>query len=62
MYHYTRYVELSIPLIISNTAIELKTEARFLGVIIDETLNCTRHENLKVLSKMSHYVGIMYKI
>ena len=57
----TRNVELPMPLIISNTAIERKTEARFLGVIIDETLNWTRHVKT-VLSKMSRYVGIMYKI
>ena len=57
----TRNVELITPLIISNTAIERKTEVRFLGVIIDETLNWTRHVKT-VLSKMSRYVGIMYKI
>ena len=36
---------------ISYTAIEHKTEARFLGVIIDATLNWTRHVKT-VLSKM----------
>ena len=47
--------------VISNTATERKTEARFLGVIIDKTLAWTRHVKT-VLSKMSRYVGIMYKI
>ena len=41
--------------------IERKTEARFLGVIIDESLKWSRHVKT-VLSKMSRYVGIMYKI
>ena len=48
-------------MIIEKTAIERKHEARFLGVIIDESLNWTRHIQT-VLSKMSRYVGIMYKI
>ena len=46
--------------IISNTALERKYEARF-GVIIDASLNWTRHLKI-VLSKMSRYVGIMYTI
>ena len=43
------------------TPIERKTDTRFLGVIIDESLNWFRHVKT-VLSKMSRYVGIMYKI
>ena len=54
-------VDLPKPLSISNIPIERKTEARFLGVIIDETLNWTRHVKT-VISKMSRYVGIMYKL
>ena len=57
----TRNVDLPMPLIIANAVIERKHEARFLGVIIDESLNWTRHVKT-VLSKMSRYVGIMYKI
>ena len=56
-----RNVDLPMPLIISNTAIERKQEARFLGVIVDESLNWNCHVKT-VLSKMSRYIGIMYKI
>ena len=53
--------DLSCPLIISNTHIQRKSEARFLGVIVDDKLTWTRH--IKTLqSKMSRYVGVMYKI
>ena len=54
-------VDLPRPLIISNTPIERKTEARFLGVIMDESLNWSSHIKT-IRSKMSRYVGIMYKI
>ena len=54
-------VDLSEPLLISNTEIECEQEARFLGVIVDESLNWTKHIKT-IQSKMSHYVGIMYKI
>ena len=57
----SRGIELPSPLVISNTAIERKKEARFLGVIIDESLSWSAHIKT-VLSKMSRYVGIMYKI
>ena len=57
----SRSVDLPDSLIISNTPIERKSEARFLGVIIDESLNWSSHVKT-VLSKMSRYVGIMYKI
>ena len=53
--------DLPSPLIISNTLIERKEEARFLGVIIDESLNWTRHIRT-VISKMARYIGLMYKI
>ena len=54
-------VDLSRPLILSKTVIERKHEARFLGVIINELLTWSRHIK-PILSKMSGYVGIMYKI
>ena len=54
-------VDLPLPLIISEMPIERKTETRFLGVIIDDSLKWSRHVKT-VLSKMSRYVGIMYKI
>ena len=57
----SRNVNLQTPLSISGTPIERKSEARFLGVIIDESLNWSIHVKT-VLSKMSRYVGIMYKI
>ena len=53
--------DLPSPVIISNTLIERKEEARFLGVIIDESLKWTRHIRT-VISKMTRYVGLMYKI
>ena len=56
-----RKIDLPVPLKISNVAIERKTEARFLGVILDEKLNWNSHiTHLK--AKMSRYIGIMYKI
>ena len=54
-------VELPHSFVISNMPIERKSEARFLGVIIDESLKWSRHVKT-VLSKMSRYIGIMYKI
>ena len=53
--------DLTSSLIIANTYIERKNEARFLGVIVDDKLTWTKH--IKTLqSKMSRYVGVMYKI
>ena len=54
-------LELPHPLIISQMPIERKFETKFLGVIIDDSLNWSCHVKT-VLSKMSRYVGIMYKI
>ena len=54
-------VELPHGLVIANTPIERKSEARFLGVIVDEKLSWSKHiSTLK--TKMSRYVGIMFKI
>ena len=41
--------------------IERKIETRFIGVIIDESLKWSRHVKT-VISKLSRYVGITYKI
>ena len=57
----SRNVELPQPLTISEILVERKHEARFLGVIIDESLNWSRHIKT-VQSKMARYVGIMHKI
>ena len=57
----TRYTELPRPLIISDTFIEQKHESRFLGVIMDDKLKWSQHIT-SVQSKMSRYVGFMYKI
>ena len=57
----SRNIELPEPLIISETLIEHKNEARFLGVITDESLNWSCHVKAGQ-SKMSRYIGIMYKI
>jgi exonuclease III len=46
---------------VASTKIERKTEARFLGIIMDEKLNFTHHINA-LKSKMSRYVGVMYRL
>ena len=46
---------------IYNTAIERKSAARFLGVLIDDKLTWTQHISA-LKSKMSRYVGIAYKL
>ena len=51
----------NIEININGTKIERKTEARFLGVIIDEKLTWSHHI-AAVRLKMIRYVGIMYKI
>ena len=50
-----------ISLNISGTNIERVTEARFLGVIIDEKLTWCKHITA-VRLKMSRYIGIMFKL
>ena len=54
-------VDLREPLKISNVVIERKTETRFLGVILDEKLKWNSHIT-QLKTKMSRYIGIMYKI
>ena len=51
----------SFSLTIANTKIERKTEARFLGIIIDEKMTWKSHI-AAIKTKMSRYVGIMYKL
>ena len=46
---------------IDNTTIERKSEARFLGVIVDERLTWSKHISA-LKTKMARYLGIMYKI
>ena len=48
-------------LVINNTQIERKSEARFLGIIVDDKLTWKQHI-IALKSKMARYVGIMYKI
>ena len=51
----------SVHIRIDGTDIERKSEARFLGVIVDEKLSWTSHiKAIKI--KMSRYIGIMHKI
>ena len=57
----SRKLELPRPLTISNFLIEQKSEARFLGVIVDENLTWSRHVKT-VRSKMARYLGLMYKL
>ena len=56
-----RKVDLPETLTILNVPIERKTEARFLGVIIDESLKWSSHIK-SVVSKISRYIGVMFKI
>ena len=49
------------PLKYKNKIIEPVTEARFLGVIVDDKLNWTKHIKT-IVSKMSRYVGILYRL
>ena len=51
----------NIEVTISNTKIERKSEARFLGVIVDEKLKWTKHISV-LKSKMTKYLGIVYKL
>ncbi len=51
----------SLQVRIDNTPIKRKTEARFLGVIVDEKLSWSSHIKA-VKSKMSRFIGVMYKI
>ena len=44
---------------IGNKNIERKSEARFLGVIIDNKLNWSCHI-ATIKTKMARYIGIMY--
>ena len=50
-----------LELSINGIPIERKTEARFLGVIIDEKLTWTQHI-AALRMKMARYLGVMYKI
>ena len=57
-----RRVDLSsLQVRIDNTPIERKAEARFLGVIVDEKLSWSSHIKA-VKTKMSRFIGVMYKI
>ena len=51
----------SLQVRIDNTPIERKTEARFLGVIVDEKLSWSSHIKA-IKTKMSRFIGVMYKI
>ena len=46
---------------IANVQIERKQVARFLGILIDEKLNWSKHI-AAIKSKMSRYIGILYKL
>ena len=61
IFSQARNIDLPQPLFISEIPIERMREARFLGVIIDDSLSWSRHVKT-VQSKMARYVGIMYKI
>ena len=46
---------------ISGKVIERETEARYLGVIVDDKLTWSTHIST-VKTKMARYIGIMYKL
>ena len=51
----------NLNVVIEGTEIQRTSEARFLGVLVDDKLNWSHH--IKTLkSKMSRYVGIMYRV
>ena len=51
----------NLRLVIEGTEIQRTSEARFLGVLVDDKLKWSQHvKTLK--SKMSRYVGIMYRV
>ena len=54
-------VDLPSPLLILDKVIERKQEARFLGVIVDESLSWSKHVKT-IQSKMSHHVAIHVQI
>ena len=59
---FSRKINLgNIEVTISNRKIERKSEARFLGVIVDENLKWTKHISA-LKSKMTKYLGIMCKL
>ena len=57
----TKRIKFAHEIKIGSTKIERTTEARFLGIIMDEKLNWSRHI-ATIKTKMSRYVGIMYKL
>ena len=52
---------LPTPFSILNVGIEQKSEARFLGVIVDQNLTWATHIST-MRTKMSRYIGVMYKL
>ena len=50
-----------LEVVLNKVEIERKTEARFLGVIVDERLKWTKHIEA-VKSKTSKYIRVMYKL
>ena len=59
--HKNRNTEYNFQPKINNIPIEEKNSARFLGIIIDNNLNWTQHIRA-ITTKMSRYLGIMYKL
>ena len=58
---FSKHRNVDLEMKIGNYKIDRKHEARFLGVIVDDKLNWSKHISA-VKAKMSRYVGIMYKI
>ena len=57
-----RNINFNLDVVMNKVFIERKTEARFLGVIVDEKLAWSKHIIQAVKSKMSKYIGTMYKL
>ena len=56
-----RNIQQNLSVVINSIKIERVKEAKFLGVILNEKLSWLTHINA-LKSKMSRYIGIMYKI
>ena len=61
VFHRQKNLKVDREFKISGKAIDRETEARFLGVIVDDKLTWSKHIST-VKTKMARYIGIMYKL
>ena len=57
-----RNINFNRDVVMNKVVIERKTEARLLGVIVDDKLTWSKHIIQVVRSKINNYIGIMYKL